>query len=174
VKFCTKQIAKYTDRLFLFIFIFHILAKWSFAPNKTPNIPTDYSFLFLFFTFLLNFAPKKRQIHTRNIPFYIYFSHFGEVKFCTKQIAKYTDRLFLFIFIFHIFAKFRTQKTPDTHTEYSFLYLFFTFWRSFAAKETPNIPTDYSFLFFIFHILAKVRTKKTQRPLGLEGWLVTH
>jgi hypothetical protein len=61
VKVCTKQIAKYTDRLFLFIFIFHILAKLSFAPNKTPNIPTDYSFLFFIFHILAKVRTKKTQ-----------------------------------------------------------------------------------------------------------------
>ncbi len=93
-KFCTKQNAKYIDRLFLFILICQILAK---------------------------FLTKKRQIYWQNILFYIYFSHFGEVKFCTKQNAKYTDRLFLFIFIFSHFCEISHPKNARI---FYFIYFF--------------------------------------------------
>jgi hypothetical protein len=51
------------DRIFPFIFIFHILANFGemwrlFSEEKNGNIVTEYSLLFLFFTFWRNLAPK--------------------------------------------------------------------------------------------------------------------
>jgi hypothetical protein len=55
-------------------------------------------------------------------------------RFCTKKKAKYIDVIFLFIFIFHILAKFHTKITPIFQMKYSFLYLIFTFWQIFCTK----------------------------------------
>jgi hypothetical protein len=55
-------------------------------------------------------------------------------------------------------------KNGNIVTEYSLLFLFFTFWRNLAIVfrgENGNIVTEYSlFIFYFFHILAKFRAKK--------------
>jgi hypothetical protein len=97
------------------------------------------------------------------------FSHFGEVKFCTKQTAKYTDRLFLFIFIFHIFAKFRTPKTPEAHTEYSFIYIYISHFGEASHQTERQIYRKIIPFYFYFIIFWRKFAPKKQTPLGLGG-----
>jgi hypothetical protein len=113
--FCTKQNAKY--------------------------VLTDYSFLYLFFTFWREVLHQtKCQIYRQIIPFYIDLSDFGEISH---------------------------QKTPNILTEYSILYLFFTFWRSEVLHQTKRqiyrqiIP----FYFYFFTFLRNFPPKKRQNIL---------